>query len=315
MANHASLPTARPSRTALMSAAARAAHLLVDREPAILADTLAQRLLGEYAEELLSYHRSFGAHPVLAGARTTALTRSRFAEDRLAALAARGTDQYVLLGAGLDTFAYRSAPAVPAAPAAPADRVRVFEVDHPAVQHWKRDLLAAAGIAVPPGTAFVPVDLERGGGAGELVAALVAAGFDPGRPALVAWLGVTMYLGADAIGATLAAVGGLAPGSELVAEYLLPPGRRDEAGQAYAEQVASAAAEGGEPWRTFLDTEEMDTLLTTAGLRPLAHLRQHESVPAELWQRADALRPFGLSVLAHAEVPARERDRRKRGRQ
>ncbi|MFF2814549.1 class I SAM-dependent methyltransferase [Kitasatospora cineracea] len=301
MANHASLPSVRPSRTALMSAAARAAHLLVDREPVILADTLAEPLLGEHAEELLTYHRSFGAHPVLAGARTTALTRSRFAEDRLAALTARGTDQYVLLGAGLDTFAYRSAP---------AGRVRVFEVDHPAVQRWKRDLLAAAGIAVPPGTAFVPVDLERDGGAGELVAALVAAGFDPGRPALVAWLGVTMYLGAEAIGAALAAVGGLAPGSELVAEYLLPPGRRDEAGQAYAEQVASAAAEGGEPWRTFLDVEEMDALLTAAGLRPLAHLRQHESVPAELWQRTDALRPFGLSVLAHAEVPARERDRR-----
>ncbi|QKW24630.1 class I SAM-dependent methyltransferase [Kitasatospora sp. NA04385] len=279
-----------------MSAAARAAHLLVDRPPVILADTAAGTLLGEQAEELLSYHRSFGDHPVLAGARTAALTRARFVEDRLAELADRGTDQYVLLGAGLDTFAYRSEL---------ASRVRVFEVDRPDVQRWKRELLDAAGLLASGAVAFVPVDLEGGGGRGELLAGLVAAGFDPDRPALVAWLGVTVYLGLDAIRETLAAVGALAPGSELVAEHLLPPGRRDEAGQAYAEQVAQAAAQGGEPWRTFLGVEEMDALLLAAGLRPLAYLRQHDTVPAELWRRTDALRPFELSVLARAEVPPR----------
>ncbi|MGW4378780.1 class I SAM-dependent methyltransferase [Kitasatospora sp. NPDC004531] len=281
-----------PSRTALMSAAARAAHLLVDQQPPIHADTLAAALLGEQAEQLLGYHRAFGAHPVLAGARTTAVTRSRLAEDLLAdAVSQRGTDQYVLLGAGLDSFAYRSEL---------AHRIRVFEVDHPHTQHWKRGRLAAAGIAVPPTVAFVPLDLEQGSPA----AALAAAGFDPGRPAVVSWLGVTMYLSAEAIAQVLSTVGGLAPGTELVAEHLLPAGHRDPAGQAYAEHVRAAAAENGEPWRTFLAVDEMDALLTAHGLRPLRHLRQHDVLATETWeQRTDALRPFDLSVLTHAVVP------------
>jgi len=294
---HAPETTSSPSRTALMSAAARAAHLLVDQQPPIFADTAAAALLGERAEELIGYHRSFGAHPILAGARTTAVTRSRCAEDRLAeAVRRRGIDQYVLLGAGLDSFACRSEL---------AREIRVFEVDHPHTQNWKRARLAAAGLAVPPTVSFVPLDLERGG-EGELTAALTAAGFDPERPAVVSWLGVTMYLSIRAIRQVLSAVGEFAPGTELVAEHLLPVEHRDPAGQAYAEQVQAAAAEGGEPWQTFLAVEEMDALLSTHGLRPLAYLRQRDAVDAAEWdERADALRPFDLSVLAHAVVPPR----------
>src|SRR6266487_4000172 len=120
---------AAPSWTALTAAAARAAHLLVDAEPWIFADTLAARLLGGRAEELLAYHHLNGTHPVLAGARTQVACRSRYAEGRLAAAVEAGTDQYVVLGAGLDSFAYRSPLAA---------RVRTFEVDHPATQSWKR---------------------------------------------------------------------------------------------------------------------------------------------------------------------------------
>ncbi|WP_235437910.1 class I SAM-dependent methyltransferase [Kitasatospora griseola] len=286
-----------PSRTALMSAAARAAHLLVDQQPPIFADTVAAALLGERAEELLGYHHAFGSHPILAGARTTAVTRSRCAEERLAeAVARRGIDQYVVLGAGLDSFACRSEL---------VDSIRVFEVDHPHTQEWKQARLAAAGITVPPTVSFVPLDLEQAG-ARALTAALAAAGFDPARPAVVSWLGVTMYLSVEAIGQVLSTIGEFAPGTELIAEHLLPAEHRDPAGQAYAEQVQAAAAEGGEPWRTFLAVEEMDTLLSAHGLRPLASLRQRDTVDAELWnERADALRPFELSVLAHAVVPER----------
>ncbi|MFD7641652.1 class I SAM-dependent methyltransferase [Kitasatospora sp. NPDC059795] len=283
-----------PSRTALMSAAARAAHLLVDQQPPIFADTLASALLGERADELLGYHRAFGAHPILAGARTSAVTRSRCTEDRLAeAVARRGIDQYVVLGAGLDTFAYRSELAHP---------IRVFEVDHPAMQEWKRARLTAAGIAVPTTVSFVPLDLEQG----DLTDALTAAGFDTERPAVVSWLGVTMYLGTEAIGRVLSAVGALAPGTELLTEHLLPAEHRDPAGQLYAEQVHAAVAENGEPWRTFLTVEEMDTLLTGHGLRPLGYLRQRDTLVPQPWEeRTDALRPFELSVLAHAVVPER----------
>ncbi len=278
-----------------MSAAARAAHLLVDEAPAIFTDPLARTFLGEQAEELLHYHRAYGGHPVLAGARTTAVARSRYTEDRLAELTGRGVDQYVILGAGLDSFAYRSEQ---------AGRVRVFEVDEPAAQRWKRALLAETGTEAPPSVSFVPVDFEEESD-GSLTDRLVQAGFAPDRPALVGWLGVTMYLTPEAIRRTLAAVGGFAPGTELIAEHLLPAGLRDEAGQAYAEAVMAAAAEQGEPWRTLLGTEEMDALLTGQGLRPVEYVRQRDTVAPAEWERTDALRPFELSVLARAVVPER----------
>jgi methyltransferase (TIGR00027 family) len=118
-----------PSQTALTAAAARAAHLVVDGSPKIFTDSLAAALLLDRADELLAYHRTHGGHPVLSGARTQVVTRSRYTEDRLAESVQRGAGQYVILGAGLDSFAYRSALAA---------RVRVFEVDHPATQAWKR---------------------------------------------------------------------------------------------------------------------------------------------------------------------------------
>ncbi|MFC5144666.1 class I SAM-dependent methyltransferase [Streptomyces aureoversilis] len=285
----------QPSQTALMSAAARAAHLLVDETPSIFVDTLAQTFLGERAEELLGYHRSYGGHPVLSGARTTAVTRSRYTEDRLAELAGRGVDQYVILGAGLDSFAYRSEL---------ADGVRVFEVDKPTIQHWKRALLVETGTTVPPSAFFVPVDFEKES-ARSLTHHLVRAGFDLGRPALVSWLGVTMYLTSEAIRQTLAVISGFAPGTELIVEHLLPAGLRDEAGQSYAELVMAAAAEQGEPWQTFLSIEQMDALLLEHRLQPIEYARQRETIDPAEWERTDTLRPFELSVLARASVPTR----------
>src|SRR5215472_1653921 len=188
------------SLTALTAAAARAAHLIVDNEPRIFADTLAEAMLGERAEEFIAYHRTHGTHPVLAGARAQVTCRSRYAEDRLARGIERGIGQYVLLGAGLDSFAYRSPL---------AGQVRVFEVDHPATQEHKRRVAGvvagraggvtgaggAAGRAGADGVTFVPVDFARDALAG----ALGRARFDTSRPAFVSWLGVTMYLDASAI--------------------------------------------------------------------------------------------------------------------
>ncbi|EST36781.1 class I SAM-dependent methyltransferase [Streptomyces roseochromogenus] len=225
-----------------MSAAASAAHLLVDDTPSICADTLAQAFLGKRAEELLGYRRSYGGYPVLSDARTMAVTRNRYTEDPLSELADRGVDQYVILGAELDSFAYRSEL---------ADRVRVFEVDKPVTQRWKQAVLAETGTRVPPSAFSVPVDFEKES-AGSLPDHLVRAGFAPGRPALVSWLGVTMYLALEAIRQTLAVISGFTPGTELVVEHLLPAGLRDEAGQSYAELVSAAAAEQGAPWQTFL---------------------------------------------------------------
>lgn len=278
----------RASRTAFTAAAARAAHLLVDAEPVIFADPLAARLLGDRAGELLAYHRLHGTHPVLAGARAQAVCRSAFTEERLAR-ANSGIDQYVILGAGLDSSAYRDVGA----------RFRVFEVDHAATQAVKRELLAAAGIAEPPSVTFVPVDFE----AGALRERLVQSGLDPFRPVFVSWLGVTVYLTRAAILATLTDLGGFAPGSEIVTDHLLPPELRDEAGNGYAEAVAPVAAEQGEPWRTFLSPAAVADLLRQAGFEPVEQAGQRDSVAPGLWNRTDALRPAALSALAHARIP------------
>ncbi|WP_460338819.1 class I SAM-dependent methyltransferase [Actinoallomurus acanthiterrae] len=279
----------RPSRTALMAAAARAAHLIVDSSPLLFADTVAYDLLGEQAEEFVGYHRAHGEHPLLCGVRATATVRSRYTEDRLAEAVARGITQYVILGAGLDSYAYRADPAGP---------VRVFEVDHPATQRWKRRLLNEAGIAIPDTVTFVPVDLETE----PLVDALVREGFDTSRPAFVSWLGVTMYLTRDAIAETLTAVGGLAAGTEMVLDYTLAPELRDAAAQAYADSVAPMAAEQGEPWLSAFRPEEMSALLEEHGFGLVQHTRHQDAVDAALWERTDSVRPSNLSTLAHATV-------------
>lgn len=280
----------RVSRTAFTAAAARAAHLLVDAEPAIFSDTLAADLLGDRAEELLAYHHLHGTHPILAGARTEAVCRSRFTEARLMRVNS-GIDQYLILGAGLDSFAYRT----------PPGRFRVFEVDRPTTQDVKRELLAAAGVAEPASVTFVPVDFE----ADPLGKRLVQSGLDPVRPVFVSWLGVTMYLTRTAIAATLRELAGFAPGSELVTDHLLPPELRDAAGNAYAAAVGPVAAAEGEPWRTFLSPAALASLLGDAGFEVVEQAGQRQSVEPELWQRTDALRPAALSALAHARLAHR----------
>jgi len=279
----------QPSFTALTAAAARAAHLIVDQEPWIFADTLAAQLLGERAEELISFHKLHGTHPVLAGARVQVTCRSRYTEDALGRAVSRGVGQYVILGAGLDSFAYRSSL---------ARRVRVFEVDHPATQDWKRRALAAAQVPVPEAVTFVAADLATDSLAGQLL----AAGFDTAAPALVSWLGVTMYLTPDAVTDILTAVGRLAPGTELIADYMLPAGLRDEAGAVYGELVAAASAERGEPWLSCFAPGEMSDMARQAGFREVRNVRQRDAIPAGLWQRPDSLRPAALAVLCHGDV-------------
>ncbi|MCO5994151.1 class I SAM-dependent methyltransferase [Actinoallomurus rhizosphaericola] len=283
----------KPSQTALMAAAARAAHLIVDDEPRIFADTLAYTLLGDEAENLVRYHRLHGDHPILAEARSMATVRSRYTEDRLAEAEARGVTQYVILGAGLDTFAYRSG----------TGGLRVFEVDHPGTQEWKRERLEESDLALPGTVTFVPVDFETA----VLSEALAEAGFDPSRPAFVSWLGVTMYLTREAIAGTLAEIGRFAPGTEIVTDSMLPAGLRDAEGQAYAEAVSSVAAERGEPWLSLFAPEDLSALLEEHGFGLVGHARPSDAIDAGLWKRTDSIRPSGLSLLTHATVLVRAR--------
>src|SRR5262249_20367449 len=195
--------------------------------------------------------------------------------------------QYVILGAGLDSFAFRSPV---------ADRVRIFEVDRRATLDDKRARLSAARIDVPDNVVFVAVGFETG----SLSADLANKGLDVSRPVFVSWLGVTMYLSREALGATFAELGRLGPATQVVADYMLPAGLRGEAGQTYVELVAPASAERGEPWLSFLAPGQMAELLASHGFRTLRQVAQRDIGDAQTWNRSDALRPVKLSLIAHA---------------
>jgi len=258
------MQTGQPSRTAFHAAAHRAAHQVVEGGR-VFADPLALRILGEAPEP------AFGGDldkPATRGMRLFIAARSRFAEDSLAAAVARGVRQYVVLGAGLDTFAHRN-------PYADED-LRVFEVDHPATQGWKRTRLANAGLALPASLTFAPVDFERQ----TLAEGLAAAGFDTAAPALFAWLGVIVYLTRAAVLETLGFIAGLPGGAEVVFDYGEPVSAYPPAAQpAQARRMARMAAMG-EPWITRFTPVELD-----AELRRLGFEQVEDLGPAEIARR------------------------------
>jgi methyltransferase (TIGR00027 family) len=184
--------------------------------------------------------------------RTFIAIRTRFAEDALAAAIARGVRQLVVLGAGLDTYAYR-------APASPPPRV--FEVDYAATQQWKREQLAAAEIAIPASLTFVPIDFERE----TLGQALAAHGFDPARPAFFTWLGVVPYLTEPAVDATLKYIASLRGGADVVFDYGNPPGAAGTEYAARHEALAAKVAALGESLKSYFETDALHAKLRAMG--------------------------------------------------
>jgi len=195
-----------PSRTALLIARQRAAHQLLDHG-SILHDPFALKILGEDEKDVLQFAN---AHPLLSIGRLFTAARSRIAEDALSDAIESGIRQIVILGAGLDTFALRNPHS--------ALEVRIYEVDHPATQAWKRERMAEAQLPLPQWVTFVPVDFERG----DLGEALVGAGFQQNSPAFFTWLGVVPYLSQDAIDRTLDDIASIQK-SEVVFDYMQPP--------------------------------------------------------------------------------------------
>ncbi len=234
---------ARPSRTALRVALRRAAHQLYDARPLVLDDPIAVPILGEaYAEEL----RRTPTHPdrrFSTGMRAYLVARSRYAEDNLARATADGVTQYVLLGAGLDTFAHRN----------PYPQLRVFEVDHPATQEWKRELLETSKLRTPANLIYTPVDFESE----SLAEQLQKAGFDRGEPAFFAWLGVVPYLTLEAFRSTVAFVGSSARGSGLVLDYGQPRSALPLLERLAYDSLASRVKLAGEPFRLFFTPSEI----------------------------------------------------------
>ena len=276
------------SRTAQRVAIRRAAHQLLD-QPRVFDDPMALRIIGtDAAAELRSNPKEH--HAFSRAFRAFMAARSRYAEDELARAVAQGVRQYVVLGAGLDTFAYRN----------PYPSLRVFEVDHPATQAWKREQLQAAEIAVPVSMTFVPVDFERQ----TLEACLAHSGFDFNSPAFFSWLGVTPYLTREACMATLALTAKMPVGSGVVFDFAIDPallnaGQR-QALAALSERVAAA----GEPFQLFFTPDELELELRQAGFQRFEQLDYDALNERYFKDRADGLKlsAVGLGMLATAWV-------------
>ena len=279
------MQSGQPSRTALAAAAHRAAHQILEHGR-IFADPLALRILGENAERVV--HEA-GENPSSRRMRIFIAVRTRFAEDALAAAVERGVSQVVVLGAGLDTLAYRSPW---------QDRVRIFEVDHPATQAWKRQRLEDAAIPIPSSLTFAPIDFERQ----TLADGLAAAGFDPAQQTFFTWLGVVPYLTEEAIWSTLGFIANLPNGAHVVFDYGNPPASLPPEMRLSHERRAARVAELGEAWLNYFETDKLCGKLRTLGFSEVEDLGPREIAARYFPNRANTLPDQGGHVLRATTV-------------
>jgi methyltransferase (TIGR00027 family) len=274
--HHAPQEGAGPKPSAMLVAMQRAAHQLIEH-PLVLDDPLALTILGKAQADALRSDLSNFRGPMAQGLRSSVVVRSRVAEDEWVAANERGVRQYIVLGAGLDTSAYRHA----------ARPGRIFEVDLPATQAWKRARLAETGIAIPQSVRYVPVDFETV----SLAEGLAAAGFDASQPAFFSWLGVTMYLDESAVLETLRFIASCAKGSAVLLEYVTPLASLSPMMRIAMEQMASQLAARGEPWKSFFEPEAL-----AAKAAALGFSSSRTWSPQELNDRYLANRKDGLHI-------------------
>jgi methyltransferase (TIGR00027 family) len=261
------------SKTAHRVAVRRAAHQLLD-QPRVLDDPLALRIIGAEAEnELRSNPKE--DHAFSRAFRAFMAARSRFAEDELALAVAHGVRQYVVLGAGLDTFAYRN----------PHSGLRVFEVDHPATQAWKRERLEAAGIAIPTSLTFAPIDFERR----TLADGLGQSGFNGSAAAFFSWLGVTPYLTREACLVTLSFIAKMPVGSGVVFDFAVDPALLNLGQRMALKALSKRVAAVGEPFQLFFDPEKLQGELKGMGFRRTEFLQGKELNARYFKDRKDGL--------------------------
>lgn len=266
------------SGTAHWVAVLRAAHLIVDGEPPVLNDTVAARLIGGGIEAQIRARAGELQTPGTRGLRSHVVLRSRFTEDSLRDAVADGVEQYVLLGAGLDTFAYRQPEW--------AHGLSVIEVDHPGTQAAKRAVLAARGIEIPPNVRFADVDFERE----TLANGLARCGVDTSKPTFFSWLGVTMYLTREAIEATLRTVLSFPKRSEIVFTFAHTASA--------ASQLAQGSASGGEPWVSYFTPEEVEAMLQSLGFADASFLSREEAERRYFADRTDGFEaPPRVSIV------------------
>lgn len=239
---------------------------------------------------MLTNPRQLEAAPLSSYLRAFVAARSRYAEEELVLGIRRGVRQYVILGAGLDTFAYRNPH--------PEGALQVFEVDHPATQSWKRDRLEAVGITLPGDLTFAPIDFETQ----TLMEGLGGAGYDPGKCTFFSWLGVTEYLTTEAVMATLRFIASAPAGSGVVFDYMISPGLLTPAQRSRFDSLARRVAAAGEAWQSFFNPE-----LLAGDLRAMGFRYVEDNGPVEInaryfKDRKDGLRVGSLSHVMNAQV-------------
>jgi methyltransferase (TIGR00027 family) len=254
-------------------------------DPKILLDPFARDFSGSTDEELLKTNE----HPLAHMGRTQFALRSRFAEDELTQAIGKGAEQYVILGAGLDSFAYRR-----------PDLMRsldVYEVDHPASQAWKRERLVDLRIPKPSGLHYTPIDFEHE----TLTQGLVAAGLDCSKATFSSWLGVTQYLTRDAVLRTLQEIASLSVNrSTLVSQFIPPASALSEGDGQLVTTLAATSAHSGEPWLSYFTSTEMEDVLREAGFTAVTHFGLEAAYDRYLRGRSDGLRLPGYFRMVTA---------------
>jgi methyltransferase (TIGR00027 family) len=274
-------PNQAASQTALGTAYLRAAHQMLDAEPRLLEDPVAVTLLGPDAKARIEANAEAYRSPVAESLRAHVALRSRFAEDRLAEAVSRGITQYMLLGAGLDTFAFRQPQW--------AQSLRILEVDHLQTQRLKRQLMDAADLATPSNARYVAFDFERG----SLRESLLLHDVALDEPTFFSWLGATMYLREPAIDAVLRLVAGFPPGSEIVLTFAHLPDDKTDGWQ------AARTAAPNEPMVSFFTPAAMEIKLRRAGFSGIDFLS-----PMESEIRYFSQRPLDLPVPKRTAIVA-----------
>lgn len=266
---------AAPDSTAARVALWRALHVAIDAPPHILGDEIGLKLLAPDAtwrqrgDMDATFTRPF---------RAAIVARARFIEDLV--LEQTGLTQYVILGAGLDSFAQRH-PDI-------GKRLTIFEIDQPGTQAWKRQRLVDLGFGIPDWLRFVPVDFEAGESWRDR---LVAAGFDPGKPAVVVSTGVSMYLTREATAATMRTIAGFAPGSTLAMTFLLPLSLADPEVRPALEMAEKGARASGTPFISFYKPDEIVALARASGFTGARHVSADDLTRRYFAARTDGLRP------------------------
>lgn len=275
-----------PKISAYRVALLRAFHQTEERPP-VFVDPLALRVIGEKGRAELSDSPEKFRDRLSVGLRVSLAVRSRLAEEEFEAARARGVGQLVILGAGLDTYAYRRPP---------GGAERIFEVDLPGTQRMKRALLAAEGIAEPQGVVYAAADFERQ----TLREALAAAGFAFDAPAFFSWLGVAMYLEEAAVLDTLALIGALARGSGVVFDYPVDHALLTERERGAALHLMERLAARGEPWKCAFSPDGLREELSRRGFREIADFGPDELNSRYLSGREDGLKKGGVTRIARA---------------